>query len=166
MDSRTNIGRVRGLGSAKDGTHHWWAQRVTAVALIPLVLWLVVSVLRLVGAPHQVGKVTRAAHEGRTQVHRHRRIVAERCAEISAASTLKTMLEVRVTSGSCPARKRISSDSEVRGLISRGVVWDTPLLGPPCVQPVVAHIAPNRPSIRAKEAFLKQHLNNDFTRPA
>ena len=49
---RSPLGRVRGLGSAKDGTHHWWAQRVTAVALIPLVLWLVVSVLRLVGAPH------------------------------------------------------------------------------------------------------------------
>ena len=30
---------ARGLGSAKDGTHHWWVQRVSAVALIPLVLW-------------------------------------------------------------------------------------------------------------------------------
>lgn len=37
----TPLKRVRGLGSAKDGTHHWWMQRVTAVALIPLSLWLV-----------------------------------------------------------------------------------------------------------------------------
>lgn len=49
---RSPLGRARGLGSAKDGTHHWWAQRVTAVALVPLALWLVIGVLRLVGAPH------------------------------------------------------------------------------------------------------------------
>jgi succinate dehydrogenase hydrophobic anchor subunit len=49
---RSPLGRARGLGSAKDGTHHWWAQRVTAVALVPLALWIVVSVLRLIGAPH------------------------------------------------------------------------------------------------------------------
>jgi succinate dehydrogenase / fumarate reductase membrane anchor subunit len=33
---RSPLGRARGLGSAKDGTHHWWMQRVTSVALIPL----------------------------------------------------------------------------------------------------------------------------------
>lgn len=33
---RTTLGRVRGLGSARDGTHHWWMQRVTSIALIPL----------------------------------------------------------------------------------------------------------------------------------
>jgi succinate dehydrogenase / fumarate reductase membrane anchor subunit len=49
---RSPLGRARGLGSAKDGTHHWWAQRVTAVALVPLALWFVVGVLRLIGAPH------------------------------------------------------------------------------------------------------------------
>lgn len=38
---RTPLGRARGLGSAKDGTHHWWMQRVSAVALLPLSLyWL------------------------------------------------------------------------------------------------------------------------------
>jgi len=37
------------MGSAKDGTGHWWAQRVTAVALVPLTLWLVVSLLMLPG---------------------------------------------------------------------------------------------------------------------
>lgn len=38
MDYRTPLSRVRGLGSAKAGSHHWWMQRVTAVALIPLSL--------------------------------------------------------------------------------------------------------------------------------
>ena len=45
---------ARGLGSAKAGTSHWWAQRVTAVALIPLSLWFVVSVLGLVHADYVV----------------------------------------------------------------------------------------------------------------
>jgi succinate dehydrogenase / fumarate reductase membrane anchor subunit len=45
------LGRARGLGSAKSGLQHWWAQRVTAVALVPLTLWFVFSVaVRLVGA--------------------------------------------------------------------------------------------------------------------
>ena len=48
---QTQLGRVRGLGAAKAGAHHWWAQRVTAVALIPLTLWFVVSVLSLAGHP-------------------------------------------------------------------------------------------------------------------
>lgn len=50
MEFRTPIGRVRGLGSAKEGTAHWWAQRVTAIALIPLILWFVVSVISMIGA--------------------------------------------------------------------------------------------------------------------
>ncbi len=50
MEFRTPIGRVRGLGSAKEGTAHWWAQRVTAIALVPLVIWFVVSVISMVGA--------------------------------------------------------------------------------------------------------------------
>ena len=44
---RSPLSRVLGLGSAKDGTAHWWAQRVTAVALIPLTLWFVFSLLTL-----------------------------------------------------------------------------------------------------------------------
>jgi succinate dehydrogenase / fumarate reductase membrane anchor subunit len=40
---------VLGLGSAKDGTGHWWAQRVSAVALIPLTLWFMFSLLALPG---------------------------------------------------------------------------------------------------------------------
>ena len=47
MSLRSPLGRVLGLGSAKDGTAHWWAQRVSAVALIPLTLWFVFSLLTL-----------------------------------------------------------------------------------------------------------------------
>ena len=50
MSLRTDLARVRGLGSAKEGAAHWWAQRVTAVALVPLVLWLVASLAALAGA--------------------------------------------------------------------------------------------------------------------
>ena len=38
---RTQLGRVRGLGSAKSGTRHWWVQRVTGAALVPLGIWFV-----------------------------------------------------------------------------------------------------------------------------
>ena len=47
MSLRSPMGRVLGLGSARDGTTHWWAQRVTAVALVPLTLWFVLSLLSL-----------------------------------------------------------------------------------------------------------------------
>lgn len=47
MSLRSPMGRVLGLGSAKDGTAHWWAQRVSAAALIPLTLWFVISLLAL-----------------------------------------------------------------------------------------------------------------------
>ena len=47
MSLRSPLGRVSGLGSAKDGTSQWWAQRVTAVALVPLALWCVISLLTL-----------------------------------------------------------------------------------------------------------------------
>lgn len=49
---RTPMGRVRGLGSAKDGVHHWWVQRLTAIALVPLTLWFVVSVAGMAGMDH------------------------------------------------------------------------------------------------------------------
>ncbi|MDX1711096.1 MAG: succinate dehydrogenase, hydrophobic membrane anchor protein [Rhodovibrionaceae bacterium] len=46
---RTPLARVRHLGSAKSGTAHWWAQRVTAVALVPLSIWFIASVVALAG---------------------------------------------------------------------------------------------------------------------
>jgi len=49
---RSPIARVRGLGSAKEGVSHWWIQRLTAIALIPLGIWLVASLVRLAGADH------------------------------------------------------------------------------------------------------------------
>jgi succinate dehydrogenase / fumarate reductase membrane anchor subunit len=49
---RSPLGRARGLGSARAGSHHWWAQRLTALALVPLTLWFIFSVIRLAGASH------------------------------------------------------------------------------------------------------------------
>ena len=43
MSLRSPLGRVLGHGSARSGSEHWWAQRVSAVALVPLTLWFVVS---------------------------------------------------------------------------------------------------------------------------
>lgn len=47
MANGTPIGRVRGLGSAKEGTHHWLAQRLTAGSNLFLMLWLIISLVRL-----------------------------------------------------------------------------------------------------------------------
>ena len=47
---RSPIGRAIGLGSAKEGVDHWWLQRLTAVALVPLTLWFVAAIIRLAGA--------------------------------------------------------------------------------------------------------------------
>jgi succinate dehydrogenase / fumarate reductase membrane anchor subunit len=47
MSLKTPLGRVLGLGSAKQGTDHWWGQRVSAVALIILGSWFVYALLRL-----------------------------------------------------------------------------------------------------------------------
>jgi succinate dehydrogenase / fumarate reductase membrane anchor subunit len=47
---RSELGRARGLGAAGTGLSHWWAQRVTAIALLPLSLYFVLSVLLLTGA--------------------------------------------------------------------------------------------------------------------
>ncbi|MGH6982354.1 MAG: succinate dehydrogenase, hydrophobic membrane anchor protein [Stellaceae bacterium] len=47
---RTPLGRALGLGSAKEGVAHWWAQRVSAVALVPLGLWFCISLISLAGA--------------------------------------------------------------------------------------------------------------------
>ena len=56
MDLRTPLNRARGLGSAKDGLHHWWAQRLTALALIPLVVWFAISLVMLSGADYAIAR--------------------------------------------------------------------------------------------------------------
>lgn len=51
---RSALSQVRGLGSAKEGTRHFWMQRVTAVALVPLSLWFVASLIAVAGAEYDV----------------------------------------------------------------------------------------------------------------
>ena len=53
MSLRTPLGRARGLGSAKNGTQHWWHQRLTALALLPLAVWFVVSLITLADATYE-----------------------------------------------------------------------------------------------------------------
>ena len=48
----TPLGRVRGLGSTNDGVKHWWMQRLTGIALIPLILWFLYSTVQLSGSTH------------------------------------------------------------------------------------------------------------------
>ena len=47
MSLRSPIGRVLGLGAAKEGVSHWWSQRVTSIALVLLGMWFVTSLLRM-----------------------------------------------------------------------------------------------------------------------
>ncbi len=47
MGAGTELGRVRGLGSARHGASHWWMQRVTAFGNLILILWLILSLLML-----------------------------------------------------------------------------------------------------------------------
>jgi len=49
MGNGTELGRVRGLGSAREGAHHWWRQRVTAGSNLFLLVWFMVSLTRLDG---------------------------------------------------------------------------------------------------------------------
>ena len=51
-DMQTPLKRVQGLGSAKSGTHHFIVQRVTAIALVPLVVWIIYLALALVHADY------------------------------------------------------------------------------------------------------------------
>ena len=54
MSLRAPLGRVLGLGTAKDGTDHWWGQRVSGVALVLLGLWFVASLVALPSLEHSV----------------------------------------------------------------------------------------------------------------
>jgi len=53
MSLRSPLATARGLGSAKSGTHHWWLQRATAVALVPLTIWFVISLIVHSGASYE-----------------------------------------------------------------------------------------------------------------
>jgi len=52
MGLRTPIARVRGLGASRGGLEHWWAQRLSAVALVPLAVWFVASLAAHAGDGH------------------------------------------------------------------------------------------------------------------
>ncbi|MCF8468972.1 MAG: succinate dehydrogenase, hydrophobic membrane anchor protein [Sneathiella sp.] len=52
MGMKTPLKKVRGLGSAKDGTTHWWHQKVTAIAMIPLFIITLAYIINLVGADY------------------------------------------------------------------------------------------------------------------
>lgn len=52
MNLRSPLARARGLGAAHSGTHHWWVQRLTSIALVPLILWLAFSFVSLATADH------------------------------------------------------------------------------------------------------------------
>lgn len=56
MTLRSPIGRARGLGAAKSGSGAFWLQRLTAIALVPLLLWFVISVIGLAGADYATFK--------------------------------------------------------------------------------------------------------------
>jgi len=49
----TPLARVLGLGSAKEGVGHWWWQRMTAIAMVPLGIWFVLSLISLVGTEYE-----------------------------------------------------------------------------------------------------------------
>ena len=61
MSLRSPLGKVLGTGSAKEGVHHWWLQRLTSIALVPLTVWFVVSLLSL-GSFEHVAVTTWMAH--------------------------------------------------------------------------------------------------------
>ena len=47
---RSPLGRARGLGAAKAGAVHWWMQRLTSLALVPLTLWFLCAMVRMIGS--------------------------------------------------------------------------------------------------------------------
>lgn len=82
---RSPLGRAIGLGSAKEGVNHWWAQRLTAVALVPLSLWFAASIVALAGADR-----------GIVVLWLHRPLVAILTVLLLAATFYHLMLGVQV----------------------------------------------------------------------
>jgi len=63
MGLRSPLSRVRGLGPTKEGgIGHWWAERMTAIALIPLTIWFVISAISMVGADYVQFRAWVGAH--------------------------------------------------------------------------------------------------------
>jgi len=56
MKMQSKLGQARHLGSTNNGVHHWWMQRLTAIALVPLSLWFVFSLIGLADADHDAYK--------------------------------------------------------------------------------------------------------------
>ncbi|MGS1015950.1 succinate dehydrogenase, hydrophobic membrane anchor protein [Allosphingosinicella humi] len=54
MSMETPLARVRGLGSARSGAHHWWLERLTSVSTLILFVWFIVSLLRLPSLEHDI----------------------------------------------------------------------------------------------------------------
>lgn len=52
MTMRSSLSRARGLGSAKTGSQHWWAERMTSLALFPMTIWIIYSIVAGVGADY------------------------------------------------------------------------------------------------------------------
>ena len=50
----TPLGRVRGLGSARSGAHHWWLERLTSLSTMILFVWFIVSLVRLPSIDHAI----------------------------------------------------------------------------------------------------------------
>ncbi len=62
MELRSQLARVRGLGASHEGAHHFWVQRVSGIALIPLVIWFVFSATGIIGADIVTFKAWVGAH--------------------------------------------------------------------------------------------------------
>nr|VFK38831.1 MAG: succinate dehydrogenase / fumarate reductase membrane anchor subunit [Candidatus Kentron sp. TC] len=61
MSLRTPLAQVRGLGSAKQGAHHWWMQRITGVMLVPLFVWFIGAMVAVVtGGYAEVAELIRS----------------------------------------------------------------------------------------------------------
>lgn len=60
MNLRDPLAVARGLGSAKDGTRHWWVQRLTAISLLLLTPWLITLLIGLIGAEQYTVRATLA----------------------------------------------------------------------------------------------------------
>ena len=67
MSLMTPLNRVLGLGTAKGAAEHWWLQRVTAVALLPLGLWLAYALLALPGLSLATGAGGRGSRRARSR---------------------------------------------------------------------------------------------------